>query len=87
MLAVRVGILAVDKNIVKVYDDKLVKHVTEVVVHEMLKGCWRICKTKRHYLILIEAISSAEGRFPFITFLDAKQVVGASQVNLGEDLC
>ena len=59
---------------------------SESVIDKLLKGGRSIGESKGHDQIFKESISGSEGSFPFITFLDSDEVVGSSQINVGEDL-
>jgi hypothetical protein len=50
-----------------------------------LERGWGIGEAKGHDETFEVAISGAEGGLPFIAGLDAKEVVGATKVDLGED--
>ena len=52
----------------------------------MLEGGRGVCQSKWHHKILKMAISGPEGCLPLIPILDAHQVVGSTEVNLGVHL-
>ena len=48
MIFVVLFVVAEDKNVVQIYDNKDIGHVMEDVVHKMLKGGWGIGHTEGH---------------------------------------
>ena len=87
MVMMKIGIVGVDEDVVQVHEDANIKEVAKNVVHESLKGSWRIGESKRHYTPFKRAIVSSECGFPFIAFTDSDKMVGMSEVNVGEQLC
>ena len=84
MVTVEIGIVGVDEDIVQVNEDADIEEVAKNVIHESLKGGWRIGESKRHYTPFKGAIASSECGFPCITFADSDKMVGVSEVNVGE---
>ena len=62
-------------------------HVTEDIVHEVLKGGGRVSHTKGHHQILKGTIARVEHCLPLMPRRYAHIVVTSTQVNLGNDLC
>jgi len=101
MVTMEIGIVGVDEDIVQVNEDVVqvnedviqvnedanIKEVAKNVVHELLKGSWRIGESKRHYTPFKGAIVSLECGFPFVTFADSDKMVGMLEVNVGEHSC
>ena len=85
LLVFREGI-RVDKHVVKVDNEELVKEVMEGVVHIMLEGTQRIAQAKGHDRIFEEAISAAEGCLPFLPWGYMESVVTITYIELGEEL-
>ena len=56
--------------------------IDQDVVHELLKSCWSIGQTKRHYCSFKWFISSLESHLLFITFHNPHQVVYMLKVDL-----
>jgi len=87
MVTMEIGIVGVDEDIVQVNEDTNIKEVAKNVIHELLKGGWRIGESERHYTPFKGAIVSLECSFPFVTFTDSDKMVGVSEVNVREQLC
>ena len=51
MVMMEIGIVGVDEDVVQVYEDANIEEVAKNVVHEPLKGGWRIGESERHYTI------------------------------------
>ena len=52
----------------------------------VLEGCRRVRKAEGHNCVFVVPVTSAEGRFPFVAFLNANSVVGVLDIDLAEDL-
>jgi hypothetical protein len=85
-LYVRLLVLGVDEYIIDIDDHSFVEQLVQDLVDRRLERSWRIAQAKRHYQVLKQAISRAEGRFPLIALGDADKVVTVLQVQLGEYL-
>lgn len=48
MLFMKILILRKKQDIIKINDHKLVQHVLEDIINEVLKGCWSVAQAKRH---------------------------------------
>jgi hypothetical protein len=79
-------ILRVDQYIIDIDDHSLVEQIAQHLVYHRLEGSRCIAQPKRHYQVLKQAISRAEGCFPFIALGDADEIVTVLQVQLGEYL-
>lgn len=49
---------------------------SENVIHVILEYCGGIGEAKGHYPVLEHAVVFSEGSLPFLSFLDAEEVVG-----------
>src|SRR5436190_11009855 len=74
----------VNKQVVEIGAHEIVKIFLEGVVDEVLKRARSIAKAKRHNLIFIKSISTAEGCFPFFPSGDPKAIVSISHIEFGE---
>ena len=52
----------------------------------MLECGWCVRQPKGHNFVLEQPVATAEGSLPFITRGDPNEVVGASEVEFGEEL-
>ena len=66
MFVVRVHVLGVDEDVVKIDDHTDVEHVSEYSINEPLERCRGISQAERHYQPLIGSISCAEGGLPLV---------------------
>jgi len=66
------GVGGVDEEIIHV-DDKpsLGNHISEGVVHELLKGGWGVHEAEKHHSWFEEAFVGNEGSFPLMAILDS----------------
>jgi len=78
--------IGVDKDVVQVDNEELVKEVMEGVIHIMLEGTQRIAQAEGHDCIFKEAISAAEGCLPLLPRGYLELVVTVTYVELGEEL-
>ena len=72
-------------NIVQINEQELVYHITQHIIDKTLENTWAVSQAKRKDLVFIVACGRVEGRLPLIPLLDAHQVIGITQVQLGED--
>ena len=79
----RVG--AKNKDVIQIYDDEVVGHITKYIVHKVLKGSRGISHAKGHDQILERPIAGAEGGFPFMARCYANIVVTRPEVEFGEN--
>ena len=63
MVTIEIGIVGVDEDVVQVHEDANIKEVAKNVVHESLKGSWRIGESERHYTPFKGAIASQNAVF------------------------
>ena len=75
-----------DKDVVQVYYDVLVEDVREDAIHEALEGGGSIGEAEMHDEEIEGAVASAEGGLPLVAWGDANEVVGSSEIDLGENL-
>ncbi len=62
--------LSIDKNVVKIYNNKNVKFLCQDLIDVVIESGQYIEQSERHYLILKVAIVDSESRFLFIIFSD-----------------
>src|SRR5437667_8200926 len=74
----------VNKQVVKIGNHEVIKIFSEGVIDEVLKRARSIAKAKRHNLIFIKSISTAEGCFPFFPSGDPKAVVSISHIEFAD---
>ena len=74
----------IDEDVVEVYNHTNIQHVTEDVIHKVLKGGGSIGKSEWNNQPFKWAIVSVEGGFPFITISNVNQMVGMVQVDFGK---
>jgi len=79
------GIFREDKYIVEIYNDELVRHIREYIVHEVLKRRGGIGHAEGHYKVLERAVAGAERGFPLIALADSDIVVASAEVDFGVD--
>lgn len=77
----RVG---VDEDVIKVNKDKVVEHVTEDVINQVLQYSRGVGKAERHDKILEVSQRGAEGSFPFVPFVDSDEVISVTEVQFGQ---
>ncbi len=78
-------VVRVDEDVVKVYDYRNVKHVSENIVHKVLECPGSIGESKRHDMPFKEAISGLEGCFPFIIFGYVYKMISMLKIKFGID--
>ena len=74
-----------NEDVVEVDKDKPVEHITEDVIYQGLEHCRCIGESEGDHKVFEVAQRSVEGCLPLIPLPDAHQMVGVSQVQLGED--
>jgi hypothetical protein len=77
---------AVDKNVVKLNNDKLVEKMSQDLVHHAHESAWSIRKAEWHNDPLEKAFFGFESRFPFITGTDSDLVISTFKINFREYL-
>ena len=82
MLLFRLG---EDEDVVKIYYYELVEILFQHLVNERLKGGGGIDQSEGHDSILKMAISTSEGRLPFVPGGDSEGVVCVPQIQLSVD--
>ena len=75
----------IDKDIVKIYNNKYIEEFLQSSVNIGLERRWRVGQSKRHHSEFETPISCLESSFPFIAFLDMNQVIGSLKIQLSED--
>jgi hypothetical protein len=68
MFSVKLNVVGVDEDVVKIDNNTNIKHVSEDVVHESLEHYGGIGKSERHDLPFERSIADLECGFPLITF-------------------
>src|SRR4051812_27655427 len=79
-------ILAVDQDIINVYDDSDVEERSENILNQGLEGGWGIGESKGHDLVLIMTVPGAKSHFGDIILVDLDLVIARAEVNLGKYL-
>jgi hypothetical protein len=51
----------------------------------MLERCWGVGEAERHDEAFEVTVAGAEGCLPLVAGLDAEEIIGAAEVDLGED--
>lgn len=69
-----------DQDIIYVDNHKFVKHISENIIYEGLKGGWTINKPEGHNVIFIVTIGCGESGLPFVPLLNAEEIVGTAEV-------
>jgi len=87
MVMMEIRIIGVDEDVVQVNEDTNIEVVAKNVVHESLKGGWRISESKRLNTPFKGAIVGLECGFPFVTFVDLDKMTGMSEINVREQSC
>ena len=77
-------VLTIDKDIIKIHNNKDIKLFYKDLVNIALEGCQSIGQSKKHYLILKMAVSSSESSFLLIFFANSHPVIGIGNVELGK---
>ena len=77
-----------DKKIIHVDDQpSFGNHVSERVIHELLKCCQGVAKTEEHNRWFKKSAVSDECGLPLVSIFDSNIVVPPSHVELGEEFC
>ena len=75
-------VIQVDKYIIQIDYNTDVQNVGENVIHESLKGCRSISKTKEYYRPLEWSVTCSKSSLPFIAIHDVNQVVSMIKIYL-----
>ena len=75
-----VRIFTIDKNVIKVINNKDVKFFGQNVIDITLKACRSIQSPKKHYMIFGIAISGIKSCFSFVAFLDPHLIIGTGEI-------
>ncbi len=75
----------IDEDVIKVYNYRNIKHVSEKIVHEVLECRGSIGESKRHDTPFEGAVMGLEGCFPFVTFGYAYKMISMSKIKFGID--
>ena len=70
MLLKLLYILEINQNVVQIANNKVIEEFSKNIVHQVLKDCWHICKSKRHDKVFKVAIPCPKSGLPFISFFD-----------------
>ncbi len=73
--------VAIDQNVVYVYDHEVIKPFPENVIHESAKPGGCIGESKRHHQELLGAIPCATSDLFFIPFRDSNLVIPRVRIN------
>jgi hypothetical protein len=52
----------------------------------VLEGCRRVCKAEGYNCVFVVPVTSVEGCFLFVAFLNTNSVVGVLDIDLAKDL-
>ncbi len=74
----------INEDVIEVHYHKNVKFLCHDLIDVALKRDRCVSQSKRYNLVLEVAITSLEGRFPFITFPNPYLIVGIGQIELSE---
>lgn len=75
----------INEDIVGVHNDNVGQVVSEYFIHKTLEDGGSVGQSKRHYPILIVPSWSYKRCLPFITPFNTHQVVGAAEIQFGEN--
>ena len=75
-----------DQNVVEEYQDPLVEHVAEGVVHQLHECAWRVAQAHRQNTILVTAVSRTKSGLLRVAFCYSDLVKTCSQIDLREKL-
>lgn len=75
----------IHQDVIYVNDDEMVEVLLEQFVHVPLEYGWCIYQAIRHYETFVMAGRGHERRLPLISLADPDQVIGAAEIQLGED--
>lgn len=76
----------IDKDIVKVYNNKNIKLFCQNLIDISFKYGWYINQSQRHYLVSKIAITGSKSSFLFIIFLDLYLMISIDKVKLDKTL-
>jgi hypothetical protein len=74
-------VATINKNIIKIDDDKFSDKRFQYLIHESHESAWCIRKTERHHHPLVKSLFSLEHSFPFISRSYTNLVISTLQVN------
>ena len=80
-------VFGVDKDVIKVNNDKNMKFVGHDFVNIALETGRCIGQPKRHYSVHEVPVSSPENRLPFIALFYPHPIINTREVELGELFC
>ena len=83
MSLVRLLVLGVDEDVVKVYDNAHIQEVCKNAINKPLESSGGISEAKGHHQPLIGAVACAEGSLPLIARSNVDKVVGMVEINFG----
>ena len=85
VFAMSVFVRGEDKEVVHIDDEpSFCDHVSEGVIHELLKSRWGIGESEEHHSWFKEAFMCDEGGLPLVAIFDANIVVPPADIKLGE---
>ena len=64
-------ILGINQNVVKITNNKVLEKFSKNIVHQVLKDCWCVCKSKRHDKVFKVAIPCLKSGLSFISFFNS----------------
>ena len=77
-----------NEHVVHVYEEpSFGDHVSEGVVHKVLKGRWGVHHSKEHQHGFEKPSVGGEGSFPLVSVFDAYIIVSPPHIELGEEFC
>ena len=77
-------VLRVNKNIIQIHNDKVIKLFHKNLIDIALDYCQSIGQSKKHYLILKIVVSGPESSFPLISFANSYPVINTGEVELSK---
>jgi hypothetical protein len=80
------NVLAIDKNVIKKYQDETPQKFRENRVHEFLKTGWSICQAERHYQVFIVTKMCPKSSFCYVCRIHAYLVISRTQIKFGKYL-
>jgi hypothetical protein len=85
VLSMLLQVLAIDKNVVEEYEDKLPEVLGEDVIHQMLECSWSVAQPEWHHQVFVVTKMSTEGRFGNISWIHPDLVISRTEVKFGEN--
>ena len=82
MLEVYLKTGTMDKNVIKVNDDKLTDKRSQGLIHHPHESAWRVGQPKWHDHPLIQPFSCLKRHFPLITRPNANLIITTLQIHL-----